>query len=51
MSALVLVLIAIAVVAVVAHLIAVVRDDRPVTPPRSHAHELDRHSRRLLGGF
>jgi hypothetical protein len=32
------------VIAVIARLVAVVRDDRPLTTPRSHTHELDRHS-------
>lgn len=34
--------------AVIAHLITVVRSDRPVTPPRSHRHEIDRATMRLV---
>ena len=44
-----LVLIALAVIAVVARLAAVVRDDRPLVAPRSHLHELDPQSARLRG--
>jgi hypothetical protein len=36
-----------AAVAVAARLMVVVRNDRPVSPPRSHTHELDPHSARL----
>ena len=42
------VLIAVVVIAVVARLVTVVRDDRSLTPPRSHSHELDSHSARLF---
>jgi hypothetical protein len=42
-----LILIAIAI-AVVAGLVTVVRNDRPLTPPRSHPHEIEPHSARLL---
>jgi hypothetical protein len=41
-----IVLIAIVVIAVVARLVTVVRDDRSLTVPRSHTHELDSHSAR-----
>lgn len=41
-----IVLIAI-VVAVVARLVTTVRNDRPLTAPRSHTHELDPQSARL----
>ena len=41
-----IVLIAIVVIAVVARLTSVVRDDRSLTAPRSHTHELDSHSAR-----
>ena len=41
-----IVLIAI-VVAVVARLVTVVRNDRPLTAPRSHTHGLDPQSARL----
>jgi hypothetical protein len=46
MFALVLVLVALAVVA---RLVTVVRTNRPPTTPRSHTHELDPQSARLLG--
>lgn len=46
MFALVLVLVALAVVA---RLVTVVRTDRPLMTPRSHTHELDPQSARLLG--
>ncbi len=36
-----------AAIAVAARLMVVVRNDRPVSPPRSHTHELDQHSARL----
>jgi hypothetical protein len=48
MFALVPVLVLVAV-ALVARLVAVVRTDRPLTTPRSHTHELDPRSARLLG--
>ena len=49
MFAILLIAIAIAVsVAVAARLVNVVRNDRPLSPPRSHFHELDQHSARLL---
>jgi hypothetical protein len=35
-------------VAVLGHLVTVVRGDRAATPPRSHTHELDPKSARLL---
>jgi hypothetical protein len=38
-------------VAVVARLVTVVRTNRPQTPPRSHAHELDPHAAGLLRGI
>ena len=41
-----IVLIAIVVIAVVARLVTVVRNDRSLTAPRSHTHELDSHSAR-----
>jgi len=34
-------------IAVAARLMIVVRNDRPLSPPRSHTHELDQHSARL----
>jgi hypothetical protein len=34
--------------AVIAHLIAVVRADRPISPPRSHHHEIDPHTMRII---
>jgi hypothetical protein len=43
MFAIVLIVVA---VAVVAHLVTVVRNDRSLTPPRSHSHEIDTHSAR-----
>ena len=36
-----------AAIAVAARLMIVVRNDRPLSPPRSHTHELDQHSARL----
>ena len=49
MFAIVAIAIAIAAaVAVSARLVIVVRNDRPLSPPRSHFHELDQHSARLL---
>jgi hypothetical protein len=33
--------------AAVAHLATVVVHDRPASPPRSHTHELDRHTARI----
>jgi hypothetical protein len=33
-----------AALAVAARLMIVVRNDRPLSPPRSHPHELDQHS-------
>ena len=42
-----IVLIAIAV-AVAVRLVNVVRNDRPLSPPRSHTHEVDQHSARLF---
>jgi len=33
--------------ATVAHLVTVVTHDRPSSPPRSHDHEVDRHTARL----
>ena len=40
-------LIALVIVAVVARLVTVVMNDRPLTGPRSHTHELDPQSTRL----
>jgi hypothetical protein len=37
----------VAVLALMARLVAVVRDDRPFAAPRSHLHELDPQSTRL----
>jgi hypothetical protein len=34
--------------AVIARLVAVVRADRPITPPRSHHHERDQYSMRIV---
>lgn len=34
--------------AVIARLVAVVRADRPITPPRSHHHEIDQYSMRVV---
>ena len=49
MFAIVLIAIAIAVaVAVAGRLVNVVRNDRPLSPPRSHSHEVDQHSTRLF---
>jgi hypothetical protein len=33
--------------AAVAHLVTAVIHDRPASPPRSHTHELDRHTARI----
>ena len=44
MFAIVLIVIA---VAVATRLVIMVRTDRPLSPPRSHTHELDQHSARL----
>ena len=41
------VLFALAVTAVIAYVITLVRNDRPVTAPRSHTHELDPRSSNL----
>ena len=51
MFAVVLIVIAIVIaiaIAIAAHLVSVVRTDRPLTTPRSHTHELDPRSARLL---
>ena len=40
-------LIALVVVAVISRLVTVVMNDRPLTAPRSHTHELDPQSARL----
>ena len=40
-------LIASVIVAVVARVMTVVMNDRPLTAPRSHTHELDQQSTRL----
>jgi hypothetical protein len=37
-----------AAIAVAARLVVVVRNDRPISPPRSHTHEIDQHSARLF---
>ena len=42
-----LTLIVLGVAIVIARLVTDIRNDRPLTPPRSHAHELDRQSARL----
>jgi hypothetical protein len=34
-------------VAAVAHVVTAVIHDRPASPPRSHIHELDRHTARI----
>jgi hypothetical protein len=47
MIAIVLIVLA---VAVVTHLVSVVRTDRPLSPPRSHAHETDPRSAGMLRG-
>jgi hypothetical protein len=44
-----LALIALVVGAVVARLVTVVMNDRPLTAPRSHTHELDPRATRLYG--
>ena len=38
-------------IAVVAHLVIVVRKDRPLTPPRPAAHELDQHFARTFSAL
>ena len=43
----VLALIVLAVATVIARLVTEVRNDRPLTPPRSHTHEFDARSARL----
>ena len=43
-----LVFVLLAVIALAARLVTDVRQDRPTSSPRSHAHELDPHSARLL---
>ena len=48
MFAIVLVALVVTVVTVVAHLVTVVMNDRPLTAPRSHTDELDPQSARLL---
>ena len=45
MFAIVLIVIA---VAVAARLMIVVRNDRPLSSPRSHTHEVDQHSARVF---
>ncbi len=40
-------LIAVAIVTVVARLVTAVRNDRPSSPPRSHAHEIDPQAMRM----
>jgi multisubunit Na+/H+ antiporter MnhC subunit len=47
MFAIVLIAIVIAI-AVVARMVTVVRNDRPLTPPSSHTNQLDPNSTRLL---
>ncbi len=47
MFAIVLIAIVVTVVTVVARLVTVVMNDRPMTAPRSHTHELDPQSARL----
>ena len=47
MFAIVLIAIVVTVVTVVARLVTVVMNDRPMTAPRSHTHELDAQSARL----
>ncbi len=42
-----IVLIAVVIVITVARLVTVARNDRSLTPPRSHAHELNQQSTRL----
>jgi hypothetical protein len=37
-----------AAIAVATRLVVVVRNDRPISPPRSHTHEIDQHSARLF---
>ena len=46
MFAIVLIAIVVTVVTVVARLVTVVMNDRPLTAPRSHTHELDPQSAR-----
>ena len=45
MFAVVLIVVAIAIAT---RVMIVVRNDRPMSPPRSHTHELDQHSARLF---
>ena len=45
MFAVVLIVVAIAIAT---RVMIVVRNDRPMSPPRSHTHELDQHSTRLF---
>ena len=47
MFAIVLIAIVVTVVTVVARLVTVVMNDRPLTAPRSHTHELDPQDNRL----
>ena len=47
MLGIVLIAIVVTVVTVVARLVTVVMNDRPITAPRSHTHELDPQSARL----
>jgi hypothetical protein len=47
MFAVVLIVVAIAIAT---RVMIVVRNDRPMSPPRSHTHELDQHSARLFRG-
>ena len=47
MFAIVLIAVVVTVVTVVARLVTVVMNDRPMTAPRSHTHELDPQSARL----
>ena len=47
MFAIALIAIVLTVVAVVARLVTVVMNDRPLTAPRSHTHELEPQSARL----
>ena len=46
MFALATIAVVLAVAAVVTHLVTVVINDRPLTAPRSHSHELDPQSTR-----
>ena len=45
MFAVVLIVVAIAIAT---RVMIVVRNDRPMSPPRSHTHEIDQHSARLF---